>query len=457
MQLSLNLFTPYLPAYYGPSQRYSVLRKNLPPEYALLRDVRAKDFCFALTGKKLLVLVHSLQCHAHCDWTVELRDECGDSMRAWLSPSLVRQEQEKPSFVKVGAVWCLQDCALLPDRSSLGWLLVHETNLVEMWTAGQTVSDQAYLDWIEKRNNVPRDDPVEVQFSARSTTGPMEAEAAEEDNSEMKTNDDDCCQEQPVDDDEEHEFEFAMDVDAHASAGQPSHAVRLAQFKAERGSQQTAISERTVDIERRHPRLGPTTECTHLFPVDSCVGSSPSSVIDSDSQENFQRDGLASQSSIHELGDENKESKENESNEEAFEVASQQQPPTACEQFQFEHRPRKTPSNGLEAFAAGADCPTTRNVLKSASTQGPQRSPPPKKLKPSLITSMDPFMLELFEEQNKDKEDAQTLADTPLQSSKDTISRQSNASPSPETEAASIVMNQEDIFAGLAMENLFGD
>ena len=149
MQLQLPLLTPYLPPYATIPQRHQELRKILPEDYTLIPEITG-----LVLSHRLLVLVHAVQSHSSCDWTVELHDETGSSMYAWIAPSLVLKENEQPDKVRAGVVWCLQGVSILPSASSK-WLLVHEASIIKYWTAPKEVSNQVYLQWMEKRNALP--------------------------------------------------------------------------------------------------------------------------------------------------------------------------------------------------------------------------------------------------------------------------------------------------------------
>lgn len=181
MQLQLpRLLTPYLPPYATTAQRYAALRPSVPKEYMLLPELLADDTplsALSLTddneqeSPKLLVLVHAVHSHASCDWTVELHDETGTAIVAWIAPSLVMKERDTPDKVRAGVVWCLQGLSILPTMTSTstrGNASAHDTNLIESkcllvqencivqyWVAPKEVSPQVYLDWMQKRHALP--------------------------------------------------------------------------------------------------------------------------------------------------------------------------------------------------------------------------------------------------------------------------------------------------------------
>ena len=63
--------------------------------------------------KKLLVLVHAAAVSYHSYWTIELRDECGASIKAWMDPLL--EETEIVEMLQTGVVWLLQHLVVLPN------------------------------------------------------------------------------------------------------------------------------------------------------------------------------------------------------------------------------------------------------------------------------------------------------------------------------------------------------
>ena len=169
MQLSSNLLTPYLPPYYTAKKRYTVLRTLIPDEYTFLEEIQQPDHDLTIC-KKLIVLVHAIQCHSYCDWTVELRDECGSHIKAWCSPSFVKEEQDQPNFLRPGVVWCLQHLTIMPSFEGELWLLLNRQSFQSMWAA-ETVSDKAYLEWMSKREQIRFiDNDLEVNNNEESNS-----------------------------------------------------------------------------------------------------------------------------------------------------------------------------------------------------------------------------------------------------------------------------------------------
>jgi len=152
MQLSADLLTPFLPPYFTAKQRYNVLRKIVPNEYTFLEEIQRPEHELNIS-RKLIVLVHAIQCHSYCDWTVDLRDECGSHIKAWCSPTLVTREQEQPKLLRPAVVWCLQNVTILPSFEGELWLLLNEESFQSIWAA-ETVSDEAYLEWMGKREKI---------------------------------------------------------------------------------------------------------------------------------------------------------------------------------------------------------------------------------------------------------------------------------------------------------------
>jgi hypothetical protein len=203
MQCQLDLVTPTLPVMsLSVAERYKAIRPHVPTNYMLLAEILAgKADCTwkVPAGVSVLVLVHTIQSLADHLWTVELQDETGCSVTAWIQPSLVQEEQQRqvPAYVAAGYVWLLQDVTIqLVSRSSEQHdndqveqqqqqesdddteetnatattqqqensnvkmdrlLLVSERNIRRVWTPAQAekeVSDQDYIAWMERRNSL---------------------------------------------------------------------------------------------------------------------------------------------------------------------------------------------------------------------------------------------------------------------------------------------------------------
>jgi hypothetical protein len=170
MQLQQPLWlTPYLPHYATIAQRHEALQQHFPSSsHCFLPDIHKGQYDLSTgsrstttehdddsAGVKLLVLVHAVHSHSHCDWTVELKDETGASISAWIAPSLVMHERDQPDKVRAGVVWCLQDVAILPGTEQQRWLLIHEAAITKYWVAPKEVSHAVYLQWMGKRNALP--------------------------------------------------------------------------------------------------------------------------------------------------------------------------------------------------------------------------------------------------------------------------------------------------------------
>ena len=161
MQHSLGICTPYLPPYLSTSQRYTYLRPLLATHYLLLPELLQQQqqgaSLHSVRGKKLLVLVHAAAIQYHSYWTVELRDECGASLKAWMDPEM--KEKECAALLQMGVVWLLQDLCLLvadtPSRHS--WLLISRDQIERAWTpqqAAKEFTDEQYIEWMSKRSQM---------------------------------------------------------------------------------------------------------------------------------------------------------------------------------------------------------------------------------------------------------------------------------------------------------------
>jgi hypothetical protein len=154
MQLQMpQLMTPFFPPFCSTAQRYQALRELLPQEYAFIPEIEAGQYDLCLQQTQLLVLVHAVHSHSYCDWTVQIRDETGSTMSAWISPTLIQQERDKPDKVREGIVWCLRNVSILPEAGKR-WLLIDECNIEKYWVAPKHVRDEVFLDWMDKRSRL---------------------------------------------------------------------------------------------------------------------------------------------------------------------------------------------------------------------------------------------------------------------------------------------------------------
>ena len=119
VQDSLHLATPYLSSWNGdPKQKYDELRPHLPPHFLLLKEIMFGDYDFAIPPNfRLLLLVNSIESHnLHSICTVELHDETGLSVRAWVEPRFVQeqmQKQQEDSVIRTGVVWMLKEVGVM--------------------------------------------------------------------------------------------------------------------------------------------------------------------------------------------------------------------------------------------------------------------------------------------------------------------------------------------------------
>lgn len=206
MQQSLGIVTPYLPSHTqgDVKRRYELLRSHLPvEEYCFLYEILRGDHDVKMKNLEhnLCVWVHSIDetnIH-HGVWTVELRDETGANIRAWIEPKFVQAELQKAQsdddqshgVVRAGVVWMLSNISMIVFKSNddnldpsyndyhnsvrsnsasssvssiTRLLVVSENNIKEVWTPEQHVArtqpseeddspeaQRKYLDWMEKR------------------------------------------------------------------------------------------------------------------------------------------------------------------------------------------------------------------------------------------------------------------------------------------------------------------
>ena len=242
MQRSLHMVTPYLPLWTrgNAQQRYERLRPHLPPNCILLPEILSGTHDLKLSSsdnatidpdhpnttttnlnhKYLCVWVDSIeeQNSHHGIWTVELKDETGATIRAWMEPNFVKEELQKAAatsqhqapaetaetssssssnkagVVRVGVVWMLANVSMIAinttdntDNSSSSntnnnngggggggvverMLVVSRKHILRVWTPeldkaqhqpneeeDSPEKQRNYLDWMEQRNALTTD------------------------------------------------------------------------------------------------------------------------------------------------------------------------------------------------------------------------------------------------------------------------------------------------------------
>jgi hypothetical protein len=169
-QQELNICTPYLPTWNNdPKQRYHWLRPHLPPNYILLWEILMGKHDFSTPKENLLlVLVHSIESHTLYNiWVVELQDETGLTVRAWMEPRYVMEQMNLPgesSTIRPGVLWMLSGVSMMVQANEYEEkleriLLVGGRHISKSWTPEEAKEkdshDQSsqvdFLDWMEKR------------------------------------------------------------------------------------------------------------------------------------------------------------------------------------------------------------------------------------------------------------------------------------------------------------------
>lgn len=89
--------------------REEVVRGCLPQEYTSIAAVLAGKHDMFVSPQLLVVYIYSVQCHTHCDWTCELRDETGLMIKGWVEGKFVR---DRPEGIRPGVVLLLKNCSL---------------------------------------------------------------------------------------------------------------------------------------------------------------------------------------------------------------------------------------------------------------------------------------------------------------------------------------------------------
>ena len=173
MQQALNIVTPYLPTWQTDSkQRFEVLRPHVPSQYVLLWEILQGKHDFTVDDpNRLLVLVHSVESHIHHNiWTVELKDETGVTIRAWMEPKYVQEQilsqHQEQSTIRPGVVWMLRKVGMIvvqdeEQEKVERMLLISGKQIERIWTPeeasqkeGDAVSQKEFLDFMEKRKAI---------------------------------------------------------------------------------------------------------------------------------------------------------------------------------------------------------------------------------------------------------------------------------------------------------------
>ena len=191
MQRSLDITTPYLPLHTRGNlqKRYELLRPHLPKNCILLPEILngSHDLKMIHSDKYLCVWVDAVEernSH-HGIWTVELTDETGATIRAWMEPNFVKEELQKAQkgdgvgIVRIGVVWMLSDLSMIAINNTNSnnsneverMLVVSGKRILKVWTPesdraqNQPLEEEdspeaqrKYLDWMEKRNALTVDE-----------------------------------------------------------------------------------------------------------------------------------------------------------------------------------------------------------------------------------------------------------------------------------------------------------
>ncbi len=174
MLCHLQIVTPMLRSYLSEEQRYTTIRRFMPPKFVMILEILRGQVDWKLApNKSLLVLVHAIDARSDTLWVVELLDETGAKINAWIKPRFVEQEQKLPKYVRIGMVWMLKEVTILLDSSPGGdnkatseaneyrrMLLVGEQNIECVWSPpaneedGGDIADPRFIEWMEKRNTL---------------------------------------------------------------------------------------------------------------------------------------------------------------------------------------------------------------------------------------------------------------------------------------------------------------
>ena len=201
MQRSLDICTPYLSLWTQGNirKRHELLRPHVPRKCILLPEILCGGHDLKILDPEcyLCAWVHSIEernSH-HGIWTVELKDETGATIRAWMEPNFVKKELQKAQqaeetssnkgVVRVGVVWMLANFSMIAinnnDHGGLvgnnknsgvveRMLVVSEKHILRVWTPeidriqyqpneeeDSPEAQRKYLNWMERRNALTED------------------------------------------------------------------------------------------------------------------------------------------------------------------------------------------------------------------------------------------------------------------------------------------------------------
>jgi len=253
MQCTLNWYTPEVPLSVAsaPIQRYQRLRPHTPTEYCLLPEIlSSSQFATAWKlppARTLIVLVLSVACHHDDIWTVELQDDTGASIQAWMQPSFVQAEKQQhaddnatgPRYIRPGYVWCLTNVTIMLQQSMGGntaltsyantttcttttssngagnskmpqrMLLISERNVSRVWMPDslEEVEDSVYCEWVEKRSAIQSQvDEAEATSANNSLVGNSHDDEHAQNPRNPNNNDDDHNSSSDEEEDDEDRY-----------------------------------------------------------------------------------------------------------------------------------------------------------------------------------------------------------------------------------------------------------
>lgn len=192
----------------------------MPPNFVLLLEIQRGDHDqFGLSSNSsssssnaetsLLVLVSTVESHIHHNiWTVELKDETGAAIKAWVEPSLVQQQLQQPlesSIIRPGVVWRLRQFGMVllerqdddddddhdEEERLERMLLIGGSAIEKVWTPEQQQKNQQeetdtprrqrqFLDWMERRKALPLIHTPSEESSSASASGSADMEEEDE-------------------------------------------------------------------------------------------------------------------------------------------------------------------------------------------------------------------------------------------------------------------------------------
>jgi hypothetical protein len=204
MQCDLNWLTPDVPLSVSMASRYHRLRPNIPSDYLLLPQILNDSGMWKLPAhQKLVVLVHSVACHHDDIWTVELHDDTGASIKAWIAPGFVQSEKqhnsehhhEEQRYIRPGYAWCIEGASLMLQNGILPgedyeeesnatkrMLLVRQDHITRVWhpSSQDDISAQTFNAWLQEKATKHGPASIDAALNIRKLHNPNDEGCTQE-------------------------------------------------------------------------------------------------------------------------------------------------------------------------------------------------------------------------------------------------------------------------------------